>query len=295
MPEYETSIVTDLEHRETYGDYLRLDLLLAAQQPRSNPAHHDELLFIIQHQTSELWMKLMIHELREVVAWIRRDNLEPSFKIFARVGAIQRMLFDQWGVLETLTPNEYVQFRGALGTASGIQSPQYRAIEFLMGNKDVRMLGPHRHDPVAHAELEAHLHEPSVYDEFLAYLHRRGAPVPEECLHRDWTQPYQSVPGLVDVFRTIYEDPHSHWDEFEMCEKLVDVEERFRLWRFRHVMTVQRIIGFKRGTGGSSGVGFLWKALDYTYFPELWDVRTVLREPSEVAAARADSDAAAAP
>lgn len=281
MPEYESSIVTDLAERETYGDYLRLDLLLGAQQPRSNPPHHDELLFIIQHQTSELWMKLMIHELREVVSWIRRDNLEPSFKIFARVAGIQRMLFEQWGVLETLTPDEYVQFRGALGTASGIQSAQYRAIEFMMGNKDARMLGPHKHAPESHALLESLLHQPSVYDEFLMYLQRRGAPVPAECCERDWTKPYQSVPGLVEVFRTIYEDPHGHWDEFEMCEKLVDVEERFRLWRFRHVMTVQRIIGFKRGTGGSSGVGFLWKALDYTYFPELWDVRTELREPGQ--------------
>ncbi|MEO6867977.1 MAG: tryptophan 2,3-dioxygenase family protein [Gaiellales bacterium] len=278
---FESSIVTDLANRETYGDYLQLETLLSAQQPRSKPEHHDEMLFIIQHQTSELWMKLMIHELREVVSWIRRDNLGPSFKIFARVANIQRMLFEQWSVLETLTPNEYMQFRGALGTASGIQSYQYRMIELMMGNKDVRMLGPHKHTPEIHAELTEALNAPSVYDEFLMYLARRGAPVPAECLERDWTKPYTSVPGLVDVFRTIYENPHDHWDEFEMCEKLVDTEERFRLWRFRHVMTVQRIIGFKKGTGGSSGVGFLWKAIDYTYFPELWDVRTELREPAE--------------
>jgi len=280
--EFEESIHTDdLAQRETYPDYLRLDLLLSAQQPRSNPAHHDELLFIIQHQTSELWMKLVIHELREVIAWIRRDNLGPSFKIFARVAAIQQQLFEQWGVLETLTPNEYVQFRGALGTASGVQSAQYRALEFLLGNKDAKMLGPHKHDPALHAWLTEILEAPSVYDEFLAYLHRRGADVPEASLHRDFTKPYVSQPGLIDVFRTIYEDTHTHWDEYEMCEKLVDVEERFRLWRYRHVMTVQRIIGFKRGTGGSSGVGFLWKALDNTFFPELWDVRTHLREPSD--------------
>jgi tryptophan 2,3-dioxygenase len=278
--EFEASIHTDdLKHRETYPDYLRLDLLLSAQEPRSNPQHHDEMLFIIQHQTSELWMKLMIHELQEVIAWIRRDNLNPSFKIFARVAAIQTMLFEQWGVLETLTPSEYVQFRGALGTASGIQSAQYRALEFLLGNKDAKMLGPHKHDPKLHGWLTEILHAPSVYDEFLRYLARRGAPVPAECLERDFTKPYDTVPGLVDVFRTIYEDPADHWDEYEMCEKLVDVEERFRLWRFRHVMTVQRIIGFKRGTGGSSGVGFLWKALDTTFFPQLWDVRTELREP----------------
>jgi tryptophan 2,3-dioxygenase len=275
--ELEPSIVTDLRGRETYGDYLRLDLLLAAQQPRSD--HHDELLFIIQHQTSELWMKLLIHELQEVIAWINRDNLEPSFKIFARVAGIQKQLFDQWGVLETLTPTEYVQFRGALGTASGFQSPQYRAIEFLLGNKDEQALRPHEHTPDTHAWLHELLVRPSVYDEFLRYLSRRGAPVPPECLERDWSQPYQAVPGLVEVFRTIYEDPDNHWDEYEMCEKLVDVEERFRLWRYRHMLTVQRIIGFKRGTGGSSGVAFLKKVLDVALFPELWDVRTELREP----------------
>jgi tryptophan 2,3-dioxygenase len=280
QPEFESSIVTDLEDKQTYGDYLRLDLLLDAQQPRSVPPHHDEMLFIIQHQTSELWMKLMLHELREVVTWIRRDNLGPSFKILARVGAIQRMLFEQWSVLQTLTPDEYVQFRGALGTASGIQSGQYRAIEFMMGNKDARMLGTQKQDPEMYAMLEELLHAPSVYDEFLMYLHRRGAPIPTESIERDWSQPHTSHRGVVEVFRDIYEDTHKHWDEFEMCEKLVDTEERFRLWRFRHVMTVQRVIGFKRGTGGSSGVDFLWKALDYTYFPELWDVRTELREPS---------------
>jgi tryptophan 2,3-dioxygenase len=280
--EFESSIHTDeLGKRGNYPDYLRLDILLSAQQPRSNPPHHDEMLFIIQHQTSELWMKLMIHELQEVAAWIRRDNLSPSFKILARVAAIQTQLFDQWGVLETLTPSEYVQFRGALGTASGIQSAQYRGIEFLLGNKDRRMLGPHKHAPELHAWLQGLLEAPSVYDEFLRYLARRGAPVPAECLERDFTQPYESVPALVDVFRTIYEDTDTYWDEYEMCEKLIDVEERFQLWRFRHVMTVQRIIGFKTGTGGSSGVGFLRAALDTTFFPELWDVRTHLREPAQ--------------
>lgn len=280
--EFEPSIHTDsLRERETYPDYLRLDLLLAAQQPRSNPPHHDELLFIVQHQVGELWMKLLIHELQEVISWIRRDNLEPSFKIFARVAAIQTQLFEQWGVLETLTPSEYVQFRGALGTASGIQSAQYRALEFLLGNKDARMLGPHRHDEELHEWLRGILEAPSVYDEFLRYLDRRGAPVPAACLERDFTQPYQAVPELIDVFRTIYEDTETYWDEYEMCEKLVDVEERFRLWRFRHMLTVQRVIGFKRGTGGSSGVGFLRRAVDLEFFPELWDVRTHLREPAQ--------------
>ncbi|MCB0879883.1 MAG: tryptophan 2,3-dioxygenase [Thermoleophilia bacterium] len=281
--EFEDSIHTDdLRERETYPDYLRLDVLLSAQQPRSNPPHHDELLFIIQHQTSELWMKLLIHELQEVIAWIRRDNLEPSFKILARVGAIQKQLFEQWAVLETLTPSEYVQFRGALGTASGIQSANYRALEFLMGNKERKMLGPHKHDPELHGWLQGILEAPSIYDEFLHYLARRGAPIPTECLERDYSRPYDEVPELVEVFRTIYEDTERYWDEYEMCEKLVDVEERFRLWRYRHLLTVQRVIGFKRGTGGSSGVGFLSKALDTTFFPELWDVRTELREPAQL-------------
>jgi tryptophan 2,3-dioxygenase len=279
--EFEDTIHTDaLRERETYPDYLRLDVLLSAQQPRSEPPHHDEMLFIIQHQTSELWMKLLIHELQAVIAWIRRDNLEPSFKILSRVGAIQNQLFTQWSVLETLTPSEYVQFRGALGTASGIQSAQYRALEFLMGNKEPRMLGPHRHDTQLHEWLRSILEAPSVYDEFLRYLSRRGAPIPERCIERDFTRGYEAEPALVDVFRTIYEDPERYWDEYEMCEKLIDVEERFRLWRYRHLLTVMRVIGFKRGTGGSSGAGFLHKALDTTFFPELWDVRTHLREPS---------------
>jgi tryptophan 2,3-dioxygenase len=275
--ELEPTIVTDLRGRETYASYLRLDLLLDAQQPRSD--HHDELLFIIQHQTSELWMKLLIHELREVVACINRDKLEPSFKIFARVAGIQKQLFDQWGVLETLTPTEYVQFRGTLGTASGFQSVQYRAIEFLLGNKDAQALRPHEHTPDAHDYLDSLLRAPSVYDEFLRYLARRGAPVPPEALERDWSLPYVANAGVTDVFRQVYENPDRYWDEYEMCEKLVDVEERFRLWRYRHMLTVQRIIGFKSGTGGSSGVGFLKKVLDVALFPELWDVRTELREP----------------
>ncbi|MCW2949117.1 MAG: tryptophan 2,3-dioxygenase [Thermoleophilia bacterium] len=287
--DFDSTLVTDLAERETYGDYLRLDLLLAAQEPRSEPQHKDELLFIIQHQTSELWMKLMIHELQDVLTWIRRDNLGPSFKVFARIAAIQRQLFDQWAVLETLTPSEFGQFRGALGTASGFQSAQYRALEFLLGNKDARTLAVHEHTPETHAWLTGLLQQPSVYDEFLMYLDRRGAPVPAECTQRDFTQPYQAVPALVEVFRTIYENVDDHWDEYEMCEKLIDVEERFQLWRCRHMLTVQRIIGFKRGTGGSSGVGFLKQALDHAFFPELWDVRTVLRDAVVELGAHPDS------
>jgi len=277
--DFEPGIRVDLAGSTTYADYLRLDLLLAAQEPRSRPEHHDELLFIIQHQTSELWLKLLIHELsaarREVIA----DRLEPAFKILARVGQVQRMLFEQWSVLETLTPSEYLAFRGVLGPASGFQSHQYRAVEFLLGNKDRRSLLAHRHTPDVHAWLEAFLRAPSLYDEFLRHLARRGLPVPAERVDRDFSLPYERHPGVVRVFRTIYEAPDRYWDGYEMAEKLVDLEERFQLWRFRHLMTVQRIIGGKPGTGGSSGVPFLKRALDLVFFPELWDVRTELQPP----------------
>ncbi len=275
----EPGIFTDLAGRTTYGDYLQLDRLLSAQVPRSQPPHHDELLFIIQHQTSELWMKLLAHELFAVIRYIQADNLEPSFKCLARVAQIQRMLFEQWSVLETLTPNEYLEFRGALGQASGFQSHQYRTLEFLLGHKDAQALGPFRHQPAAHTELERLLESPSVYDEFLRHLSRTGHAVPLERVERDWREPYERSEGVVEVFRQIYENTAEHWDAYEMCEKLVDVEERFQLWRYRHMMTVMRVIGFKPGTGGSSGVGFLRKALDLRFFPELWDVRTVLAPP----------------
>jgi tryptophan 2,3-dioxygenase len=275
--ELEEGIRVDLAGHLTYGDYLRLDRVLTSQELRSSPPHHDEMLFIIQHQTSELWMKLMIHELNAALGYVREDRLEPCFKILARVGHIQEMLFAQWGVLETLTPNEYLEFRGALGPASGFQSFQYRAIEFLLGNKDQDSIRPFRHIAEVHRMLEEILRAPSLYDEFLRYLHRRGHPIPADRVDRDFSQPYERHEAVVEVFRQIYEDTDRYWDEYEMCEKLVDVEERFQLWRFRHMKTVQRIIGFKRGTGGSSGVGFLRSALDLTFFPELWDVRTELQ------------------
>jgi tryptophan 2,3-dioxygenase len=275
----EPGIITDLAGRTTYGDYLQLDRLLSAQVPRSQPPHHDELLFIIQHQTSELWMKLLAHELFAVIRYIQADNLEPSFKCLARVAQIQRMLFEQWSVLETLTPNEYLEFRGALGQASGFQSHQYRTLEFLLGHKDAQALGPFRHLPSVHTELERLLEAPSVYDEFLRHLSRMGHAVPLDRVERDWREPYEKSEAVVQVFRHIYERPTEHWDAYEMCEKLVDVEERFQLWRFRHMMTVMRVIGFKPGTGGSSGVGFLRKALDLRFFPELWDVRSELAPP----------------
>ncbi|HZQ62662.1 MAG TPA: tryptophan 2,3-dioxygenase family protein [Casimicrobiaceae bacterium] len=278
--ELEPGIVTDLADRLTYAGYLRLDRLLAAQEPLSGrdgarPCH-DEMLFIIQHQTSELWMKLMIHELKAAIAFVREDRLEPCFKILARVKVIQKQLFEQWGVLETLTPSEYEQFRPSLGTASGFQSPQYRALEFLLGNKHAAMVDVFKYDAAMHAELTALLNAPSLYDEYLRHLARRGLPVPASAIDRDWREPYARNPDLVETFRIIYEHPEEWWDAYEMAEKLVDVEEWFELWRFRHMKTVERIIGYKTGTGGSSGVAFLRKALEHRFFPELIDVRTVL-------------------
>lgn len=272
--ELEQSIHTRLSKGNTYGDYLRLDKVLNAQEPRTKA--HDEVLFIIQHQTSELWMKLMLHELDAAVAFVKADALEASFKIFARVAHIQRLLFEQWAVLETMTPSEYLAFRDALGKASGFQSYQYRAIEFVLGNKDAHTLGPFQHEPALASSLEARLEAPSLYDEFLRYLARHGHAIPPERVERDWTQPYEKHAGVTQVFKRIYDDTSTHWDAYEMCEKLVDVEQRFQLWRFRHLKTVHRIIGHKMGTGGSSGVGFLQKALELTFFPELWDVRTEL-------------------
>jgi len=276
----EPGIVTDLSNRLTYAGYLCLDTLLTAQRPLSaragEPPRHDEMLFIIQHQTSELWMKLMIHELKAAVAFVREDRLDACFKILARIKAIQKQLFEQWAVLETLTPSEYEAFRPALGTSSGFQSAQYRALEFLLGNKQAALVDVFRYDPVAHAELTALMQAPSLYDEFLRHLARRGLPVPPACVERDWSQPYVRNPDLVPVFKTIYDDPEGWWDAYEMAEKLVDVEESFQLWRFRHLKTVERTIGYKPGTGGSSGVGFLKRALDHTFFPELIDVRTVI-------------------
>lgn len=273
----EQGIHVELAGQTTYGSYLQLKQILTAQTPLSVPVQHDEMLFIIQHQTSELWMKLMVHELSAVLNFVKADQLEPSFKCLARVGQIQRMLFEQWSVLETMTPSEYLSFRSALGPASGFQSYQYRAIEFLLGNKDANTLLPHRHDAAIHAELLALLQAPSIYDEFLRYLKRQGHDVPDNRVERDFSMPYERSAEVTKVFQHIYEAPEQHWDAYEMAEKLVDVEQRFALWRFRHMKTVQRIIGLQKGTGGSSGVHFLKKALDLEFFPELWDVRTELK------------------
>jgi len=274
--ELEAGIETDLSDRMTYSTYLDLDRLLSAQHVRSDPPHHDELLFIIQHQTTELWFKLVIHELRAAMASIRADDLEPCFKILARVKHIQSQLVSQWSVLSTLTPTEYVQFRHVLGSGSGFQSVQYRTVEFMLGNKSRDMLRVHRHDGAATAELTAALEAPSIYDEFLRYLARRGMDVPREVLERDVAEPYERHDGVVAVFRRIYEDPEAHWDAYEMCEKLIDIDEQFSLWRFRHMKVVARVIGYKRGTGGSSGVPFLRQMIEHVFFPELWDVRPAL-------------------
>jgi tryptophan 2,3-dioxygenase len=270
----EEGIHTDLSGRMTYEGYLRLDRLLSAQQPLSVPPHHDELLFIVQHQVAELWIKLMVHELRAALAHLRADRIDPCQKIFARCKTVLRQLTEMWSVLETLTPSEYMEFRELLGPSSGFQSAQYRTMEFLLGNKNAAMLKVFAHDTAAHAILEQTLQAPSLYDEALRYFARQGHAVPDIHVDRDWSKPHVFDPALVPVFERIYEDTDAHWEAYHLCEDLVDLETQFQLWRFRHMRTVMRIIGFRRGTGGSSGVGFLKQALELTFFPELFEVRT---------------------
>ena len=267
----EDTIATDLAGRLTYAGYLDLDRVLGAQHPVSE--HHDELLFIVQHQVSELWLTLIIHELRSARELIRDDDLAPALKRLARVKHVQKQLIEQWTVLATLTPAEYAQFRDGLGPASGFQSLQYRTVEFLLGNKNADMLEVFGHDPAAQARLQADLDAPGLYDEFLRLLARRGYPVPADVIERDWTQPYERSDGVVDVFRDVYRRPEKHWAIYETAEELVDIEDLFQQWRFRHMKTVERIIGNSPGTGGSSGVAFLRRALDLTFFPELLAVR----------------------
>jgi len=272
--ETEAGIFRDLRDQLTYASYLNLEQLLSAQHPRSQPPHHDEMLFIIQHQVSELWFKLVLHELRAAIGYVQSDQLDPCFKILARVKLVQQQLFNQWAVLETLTPSEYTEFRGVLGHASGFQSPQYRELEFMLGNKDPVFLEVFAYDPHEQARLRALLNSPSLYDEFLRYLARQGHPIPRERVERDWSVPYSSHPQVVAALTAIYKDTARYWEAYNMCEKLVDLEVNFQLWRFRHLKTVARIIGYKPGTGGSSGVKFLEKALDIKLFPELIEVRT---------------------
>jgi tryptophan 2,3-dioxygenase len=270
----EEGVQRDFSQSMSYGSYLGLDQLLASQHPRSEPPQHDELLFIIQHQTSELWLKLMLHELRSARALLATDELAPALKRIARVKHIQQTLTGQWSVLATLTPSEYAEIRPFLATSSGFQSWQYRAVEFLLGNKNADMVRVFDHDETARAMLAELLDEPSLYDEFLRYLSRHGYAVPAELLDRDFSQPYRLDERLVDTFAAVYASPSEHWGVYETCEELVDVEDNFQQWRFRHLQVVTRTIGHKKGTGGSSGVDFLRRALDLTFFPELYAVRT---------------------
>lgn len=264
----------DFKNEMSYGDYLGLDTLLVAQKPLSQD--HNELLFIIQHQTTELWMKLMLHELTAARARIIADDLQPAFKMMARVARIMDNLIQAWDILSTLTPSEYSAFRESLGKSSGFQSHQYRMIEFMLGNKNASLLAPFAHHADVHAAVKTMLESPSLYDESLRLLARRGLPVADRVTQRDWTQPYAVDASVADSWHLVYGDPARYWDLYELAEKLVDLEDYFRQWRFRHVTTVQRVIGFKRGTGGTSGVEYLRGMLEVRLFPELWDVRTQL-------------------
>ncbi|EQM34286.1 tryptophan 2,3-dioxygenase [Rhodococcus erythropolis] len=271
----EDDVVTDFSEKMSYGAYLGLDTLLDSQHPVSEPEHHDELLFIIQHQTSELWLKLFLHEIRAARAAIAADDIRVAFKRIARVKHIQATLTEQWSVLATLTPAEYAEFRGVLGNSSGFQSYQYRAVEFVLGNKNAGMLKVFESDPSAHRLLETLLGEPTPYDEFWRYLSRQGYDVPASALERDVSAPYVRNDELIPLVKAIYENVEQHWTAYEAFEELVDLEESFQLWRFRHLRTVLRVIGMKKGTGGSSGgAGFLQRALELSFFPELFAART---------------------
>ncbi len=258
----------------SYSDYLHLDAVLGAQQPRS--PDHNEMLFIIQHQTSELWMKLMLHELNAAMAALAHDELGGAFKMLARVSRIMEQLVHAWDVLATMTPPEYSAIRPFLANSSGFQSWQYRCIEYSLGNKNAAMLSPHKHRADLLAKVQAAYAAPSLYDEALRLLARRGIAVPASHTERDWTQPYAASQAVEAAWLVVYREPAKHWDLYQLGEELTDLEDAFRLWRFRHVTTVERVIGFKRGTGGTSGVGYLRKMLDVVLFPEIWTLRTAL-------------------
>jgi len=264
----------DFSRDMSYGDYLRLDQVLDAQHPLS--PSHDEMLFIVQHQTSELWMKLMLHELRAAIASVAADELQPAFKMLARVSKIMEQLVHAWDVLATMTPPEYSAIRPYLSNSSGFQSWQYRCIEFALGNKNATLVKPHAHAPQRQAVVEEALRTPSLYDESLRLLARRGFAIPASHVERDWTLPYTESAEVEQAWLAIYRDPARHWDLYQLGEELTDIEDTFRLWRFRHVTTVERVIGFKRGTGGTAGVGYLRKMLDVVLFPEIWKLRTDL-------------------
>jgi tryptophan 2,3-dioxygenase len=265
---------TDFRGEMSYGDYLHLDALLDCQRPLTG--RHDETLFIVIHQATELWMKLAIHELKAAIGCLERDELQPAFKMTARVSRIQTQLIQSWDVLSTLTPADYLTFRAELGHSSGFQSFQYRTIEFLLGNKNAAMIEPHRHRPDLVASLEQALRAPSLYEEAIRLLHRRGFAIAPEVVTRDFSTPHRGDPSVAAAWLAIYRDTKRYWDLYELAEELVDLEDSFQQWRFRHVTTVERIIGGKRGTGGTAGVSYLRKVLDIRFFPELWDVRTAL-------------------
>jgi tryptophan 2,3-dioxygenase len=271
---HEEKAQLDFSKDMTYGDYLHLDALLGAQHPLS--PEHNEMLFIVQHQTSELWMKLMLHELRAAIQHVSEGKLPPAFKMLARVSKIMEQLVHAWDVLATMTPPEYSALRPYLARSSGFQSYQYRQIEFLLGNKNAAMLKPHSHREDLLSAVQTAFESPSLYDESLRLMARHGLPVPLSHTERDWTQPYQANAEVENAWLTVYRDTQQYWDLYQLGEKLTDLEDAFRLWRFRHVTTVERVIGFKRGTGGTSGVGYLRKMLDVVLFPEIWTLRTNL-------------------
>lgn len=270
----EKEIQTDFQKSMSYGDYLQLDKILSSQHRLSD--HHDEMLFIIIHQTSELWMKLILHELAAATECIRQNKLEPSFKMLSRVSRIQQQLIQSWSVLSTLTPSEYMEFRDKLGQSSGFQSYQNRLIEFALGNKNVHMLSVYQHQKELSEQMLQALHEPSIYDAAINALVARGLPIDQEAISRDFSQKYEPNTSVEEAWLTVYRDVEQYWDLYELAEKLVDIGNQQQLWRFNHVSTVERIIGHKQGTGGSSGVTYLKRVLDQQFFPELWSLRTKL-------------------
>jgi tryptophan 2,3-dioxygenase len=270
----EKTIQTDFQKEMSYGDYLHLDKILDSQHRLSD--HHDEMLFIIIHQASELWMKLIIHELTEAIQYIRQNNLEPSFKILSRVSRIQQQLIQSWSVLSTLTPSEYLEFRDKLGQSSGFQSYQNRMIEFALGNKNAHTLAVYQHQTELFINMQEALHKPSIYDAAIQALVARGIPVDEEVLNRDLSKNYEPNESVEEAWLTVYRNVDQYWDLYELAEKLVDIGNQQQLWRFNHMSTVERIIGHKTGTGGSSGVTYLKRVLDQQFFPELWSLRTKL-------------------
>jgi tryptophan 2,3-dioxygenase len=269
-----TEAFTDFAGGMSYGDYLHLDTLLAAQKPCSN--EHDELLFVIIHQATELWMKALLHELGAARENIRTDHLDSAFKQLARVSRIQAQMIQSWDVLATMTPADYSSFRDSLGQSSGFQSAQYRLIEFMLGNKQPQMIKPHSHKPELASQLQAALETPSLYDEAIRLLARRGLPIDPAVLERNVANSYTANPSVQAAWLAIYRAPETYWDLYQLAEELVDIEDAFQQWRFRHLRSVQRIMGFKRGTGGTAGAGYLSKAMEIMFFPDLWELRTAL-------------------